>query len=224
MSHHGDTGIQQHSIGDFYPGGISIHTSGEGGECVAWNLVTGEEYGRVQFDNWGDSYYSAHAEAEALIPANVPYRTRRQHVAGTETGTDASNVRRNAMVSQVNVPVQERVLSDEFFNKVNPRQVLSDLVSYYDGIIAKNQEEWVEFQQTECASHPECVERAKTLIQLNVAIRDGLAAVLADGDERTKAIRALEQSADPFQHDPFQQLFAQLGIDPSSIDFVDARS
>jgi hypothetical protein len=80
MSHHGNSGIQEHSVGDLYPGGIRIESKPEAGEgvIVAYNLLTSEEYGRVTFADWKSDFDMAHRIAEALIPPDVPYRYQRK--------------------------------------------------------------------------------------------------------------------------------------------------
>ncbi len=206
MAHHGDSGLQQDSIGDHYPGGTYITKGKEpGGTVVAWNLLTGEVYGEVHFDNWGQSFSYAHMLAEGLIPDDVPYRKKQvQHVAVPATSKDVASNRRS-VVSKYTVPANERILSDEFFAKINSRRVIVELISYYEGIVEKNQQEWVEFQQSEHGDCEDCIARAKALIELNQSILSQLVALAENSDEQAKVVNGSSV-------DPFQALLNSLGI------------
>lgn len=101
MSHYADGGLQENSIGEYYPGGTYVKASKQpGGTIVAWNLVTGEEYGQVRFKDWGEDFRIAHAIADALIPADVPYRKRKQHVADAAPNTEVASTRRDTATVQ----------------------------------------------------------------------------------------------------------------------------
>jgi hypothetical protein len=205
MRHHGNSGIQEHSIGDYYPGGTYIKAGKEpGGTIVAWNLVTSEVYGEVHFDDWEESYRVAHALADALIPPDVPYRKQRQHVAEAAPSKDVSIVRRDT-VSKYTIASNERILSDEFFAKVNSRRVVLELISYYEGIVERNQQEWVEFQQSEHGDCEDCIARAKALIELNQSVLSGLVAVVEQADAQSQVVQGASV-------DPLQALLNQLGI------------
>jgi hypothetical protein len=190
MSHYGSTGIQEHSIGDLYPGGDYILAGkGPGGTVVAWNLVTGEEYGRVNFDDWGRDFKVAYAKAIAMIPANVPYRKKQsQHVTDTAISTEVASSRRNVMSSQFAVPSKSRILSDEFISKINSRRILCELIAYYEGIAAKNAEEYDEFLDSEDSNDPKAVERARKLVTLNQFVLESLVALVEESNRRVEAI------------------------------------
>jgi hypothetical protein len=44
-------------------------------------------------------------------------------------------------MSKFAVPAEERILSDKFFEAVNPRRVLCELIAYQDNVIADNEAE-----------------------------------------------------------------------------------
>ncbi len=208
MSHHGDTGLQDHSIGDVYPGGdYIIAGKGPGGTIVAWNLVTGEEYGRVQFDDWDRDFDAAYAKAIAMIPADVPYRKQRnQSVSGSATtSTDVANSRRNVMPSPFAVPAEHRILSDEFISKINSRRILCELIAYYEGIVAKNVQEFREFQNSDEVGNPVAYEQAQRLVELNKFVLQSLIALVEAGNRQVERIQALEPN-------PLEELFRGLGL------------
>ncbi len=218
MSHHGDSGIQEHSVGDYYPGGTYIKAGlGPGGTIVAWNLLTGEIYGEVQFEDWDKDYYEAHAKADALIPADLPYRSKqRQHVAEAVTSTDVASSRRNVM-SKYTIPANERVLSDCLIAAINPRRVLQEVISFYENVVADDQRDKVDFEASECSAHPDCRDRFEKRTASNQFVLDGLTTLVAHADEQQAEIRAIEAGASNGVPAELQDLFAQLGINPNDV-------
>lgn len=218
MRHYGNGGIQEHSIGDYYPGGTYIKAGlGPGGTIVAWNLVTGEIYGEVQFEDWGKDYYAAHERADALIPADVPYRKKQpQHVAVVETSTDVASSRRNVM-SKYTVPADQRLLSDELIGAINPRRVLGELITFYENVVAKDEQDRVEFEASECADHEECRANFEGRVNINRNVLNGLISFTSEIDQQQQEFQESTGNGG------LEQLLSQLGIDPSQFDVVNVN-
>ncbi len=207
MTHYGESGLQEHSVGDLYPGGdYIIAGKGPGGTVVAWNLVTGEEYGRVKFEDWDRDFKAAYDKAIAMIPPDVPYRKRqRQHVAVSETSTDVACSRRNVMSSPFAVPAEHRILSDEFISRINSRRILCELIAYYEGIVEKNVAEFDAFVESDESGNPRAYQRAQALIDLNRFVLQSLIALVEAGNRQVERIQELTPN-------PLEELFRGLGI------------
>lgn len=57
MSHHENSGLQSHSIGDTYPWGVKIVANKRFGHCIAWNLLTNEHANKFAFQ-WDQNAFS----------------------------------------------------------------------------------------------------------------------------------------------------------------------
>jgi hypothetical protein len=82
MKHHGDSGLQEHSVGDIYPAGIMIIHNGKTGRGIvrSYNLIEGTIYADEIYSSMDDDgdFDAARERAVAAVPDGVPYRRVRQ--------------------------------------------------------------------------------------------------------------------------------------------------
>lgn len=214
MRHHGNSGLQEHSIGDYYPGGIFTRSGLEpGGEIVAWNLVTGEVYGRVRYESLNTDFVSRYDEALSLIPEDVPFRRhQRQDVPDAVTNKDVA-AKRDVPMSKFTVPADERSLSDAFINKFNVRRILCELITFQEATVARLLSEFSE-RREEFEGAPQGVQDdAQGVIDINVWLKEALIEIVEEGDRRAESIgRLYNDNGSRVGGNPVLDLLRSLGV------------
>ncbi len=121
-------------------------------------------------------------------------------------------------MSKYTVPAEQRLLSDELIGAINPRRVLGEVITFYENVVAKDEQDRAEFEASECSGHEECRARFEGRVTINRNVLQGLTDFVASIDQQQS-----EFSASQGGDGGFESLLAQLGIDPSQFDVVNVN-